>query len=260
MGNACESRDPKSIAELAESRTVNSYRLKTDATDVAQVIDFLIKEGRVKDEKPKVEPGLVAGLRAEQPVVTHQEHASSTGQNTPTEAPSPPEHEEEHAEQAEEPTPTLVLAYLQPILKTGIAATELRRKIGHEKGKAWTAMFNEMLDTIIDLRNTHTPNKQLYENMQNTYGTRLGSLVQGTMTLRKNTEGRIVITQENEFLCSNPKVPSNAPSNPPAKPSKNGVEAVSGSPTTPVNTGVTEEDRFWAVDGPGTMDDALNHI
>ena len=177
-------RDLKTIAELVESRTKDSYQLKPDTTMVATVIDYLTKTGKIKEAKPPVDPSLVAGLPPEQPVVTHQEHASSTGQNTAsqpssigqdtaTEASSQPEDGKEDTQQDEMPTAAVLLEYLQPILKTGIGVTELRRKMGHEKGKAWTALFNEILDTILRLRNTRTPNQKIYEDMQKTYGIQL---------------------------------------------------------------------------------------
>ncbi|MGD0424875.1 MAG: hypothetical protein ABSA92_15670 [Candidatus Bathyarchaeia archaeon] len=136
------------------------------------------------NEEPKVSPEDIASLPAEQPVVTRPEHASSTdqntasqvssiGQNTTPEASSQPEDGNEDTQQDEIPTAAVLLEYLQPILKTGIGVTELRRKMGHEKGKAWTALFNEILDTILRLRNTRTPNQKIYEDMQKTYGIQL---------------------------------------------------------------------------------------
>ncbi len=106
--------------------TLVTYVLKTDTTGVAQVIDFLIKEGRVKDEQPKVEPGLVATI----PEPTSPEPASSTSPEVDelasstspkvnelasSEETSASSTSQEHAELAEEPTPILLEQHIQPM-------------------------------------------------------------------------------------------------------------------------------------------------
>ncbi len=60
---------------------------------------------------------------------------------------------------------------LQPLLTKGPTIADLQRKIGHEKGKSWTACFNEMLDYIIDLRNHKEPPTQIHSNVANHFGT-----------------------------------------------------------------------------------------
>ncbi len=125
--------------------------------------------------------------------------------------------------------------------------------MGYEKGKAWTATFNEILNHIIDLRNQKIGSDRLYADVKKEYGTTLGGLVQGALKLRRGSDERVVITSENEFLCSKSKPPSKPPSGAPAKPSKNDVTPTPGSGNVPPNQPPPDEyAAFWRrmVHGP----------
>jgi hypothetical protein len=249
-------RDPKSIAELAESRTVNSYRLKTDATDVAQVIDFLIKEGRAKDEKPPVEPGLVAGLLPEPARVASPPSQATDNSSQAANETKPVEPEAE----AEEPTVVTVLAFIKHPLAKGVTMTDLRQKIGHEKGKAWTARLNEYVDVILSLRKQHVKPNQIYVSLQEAYGNRMGSLVAALLTIKLQPNGDPPEAWEKSILCSNPKGASKEATKEAEKEGENRLGQSQANGTNRLPYQVDEYEEFWAVDGPGTMDDALNHI
>ncbi len=74
-------------------------------------------------------------------------------------------HSPDTAERVEDPTPTLVFNYVRPLLTQDTTMTDIRRKIGHEKGKAWTTLLNRLVDRIIKLRNQHVVAKDLYATL-----------------------------------------------------------------------------------------------
>jgi hypothetical protein len=92
--------------------------------------------------------------------------------------------------------------------------TELRRKLGHDKGKQWTAMLNEIADFMIDLRNQRKATKEYHASIRKQYGSNLGSMAAAIWKLPRSSEGSIITTWENENLCSNPSHASTTASKP----------------------------------------------
>ena len=146
------------------------------------------------------------------------------------------------------------------ILKKDITMVELRRKVGHEKGKSWTATLNEMMDATINLQNRHVGYKDLYATLLKVYGTQLGSMVEATTKLTRTLDGTIIEGWKNEKMCSNPRHHCNASSSETAKPTTNRVQGGFPAPTRRDMSRLPNHDEyeaFWAVDGPWTIDDAL---
>ena len=61
--------------------------------------------------------------------------------------------------------------YIQPILTKDITMTDLRRKIGRERGKAWTTLLNDIADRIIKLWNQHVVAKGLHATLRKEHRT-----------------------------------------------------------------------------------------
>jgi hypothetical protein len=129
---------------------------------------------------------------------------------------------------------------------------ELRRRVGHEKGKSWTTLLNDIVDQIVELQNSHTTSKQIYATLLNRRGTRLGCIVTCLFKPSRTSEGTLLEGWENEKMCSNPRHSCNASSSATAKPSSNQVPGGLPASIPQGMSLVTEEDRFWAVDGPWT--------
>ena len=170
-----------------------------------------------------MEPGLVATL----PEPTSPEPASSTSPEVnelaSSEESSASSTSPEVNELAEEPTPILVEQYIQPLVRADITMVELRRKVGHEKGKSWTSLLNDIVDQITKLQNSHATSKEICATLLKERGTKLGCLVICLFKLPRTSEGTIREGWENEKMCSNPRHSCNASSSATAKPSSNQV-------------------------------------
>ena len=86
---------------------------------------------------------------------------------------------------------------------------DLRQKIGHEKGKLWTAMLNKMTDSIIKHREDRVAPREMSRRLVEAYSHNLGSLVAAINKIPRSSEGKLVEAWENEFLCSNPHLSKN---------------------------------------------------
>jgi hypothetical protein len=104
----------------------------------------------------------------------------------------------------QEPTASLVMQYLQPLLTTGPTVAEVRRKLGHEKGKQWIALFNEMLNHIVDQRNQRVSPALIHGNARQRYGISLGSLVTAVVKLPRSADNSVHVNAETDVLSSNP--------------------------------------------------------
>lgn len=83
---------------------------------------------------------------------------------------------------------------------------KLRQKIGHEKGKPWTAILNKMANSIIEHREASVAPKEMYRKLTEAYSNNLGSLVAAINKIPMKPDGKIVEDWETRFLCSNPRV------------------------------------------------------
>ena len=78
--------------------------------------------------------------------------AASVGSTTPTD----PVQITQTDQAASEPSDEAVLTFIQPHLAVGTTMANLRQKLGHERGKEWTARLNRIANLIIKLRNRRT--------------------------------------------------------------------------------------------------------
>jgi len=220
-------------------------------------------------EEPNVSPDAIASLPAEPPAGTTTTAGSSATTADSSATTTPPAGDSSSGSSAgtsteppqvvEEPSPALVMQYIQPLLAKGITTAELPWKLGKEKGKNWTALFNEMLDYIIGLRNQRVSPTVIHGSARQCYGTTLGSLVAALVKFPRSADGRVHVSAETDVLNSNPHSGSTRTTKSTAKDTKNELQGGSTTADRVVNHVVPEDDYagFWAVDGPWTIDDAL---
>jgi len=183
---------------------------------VALAIDSRTKAGRIKNEPPNQVPQLPSTPASSSPVVTPSSHVQSPVQSpTPVQSPASSSPTDQvpvtpvtpsHPQTPTEVTDEVVLAYIQPHLAAGTTMSQLLQKMGHEKGKEWTAHLSHIADRIIELRNQRARPNTIYAVIGKDHGTLTGSLIAAMIKLRRSHNGSIVDSWKNEFLCSNPKV------------------------------------------------------
>ena len=217
-----------------------------------------------------MEPGLVAGLPPEPASVapsTAKSSATTIKSSGTTTAPTTDSSdgsdsstgaEQPHVE--EEPTAALFMKYLQPLLTTGPTIAEVRRKLGHEKGKRWTALFNEMLDFMVEQRNQHVSPALIHGNARQRFGIALGSMVTAVVKLPRSADGSVHVSAETDILSSNPRGGSKRTTKSADKDTKNALPGGPMSARQVVDQALSEVDPYWKADGPWTVDDALTHI
>ena len=210
-------------------------------------------------EEPKVPIDLIASLPTEKPEVVTTSSQTTGNSSQTTSAPShPPSHpptevqSTEPPKVVEEPTVSTVLAFIKAPLAKGIAMTDLRQKIGHETGKAWTVRLNEYADIILSLRSQHKRSNEIYASLRESYHTTLGSLTAALLKVPLKADGSLVEGWEKLILCSNSKGPSKETTKETAKETGNGLGQTVVSGTNGLPPVVDEYAAFWAVDGPWT--------
>ena len=130
--------------------------------------------------------------------------------------------------------------------------TDLRRKVGHERGKAWTALLNRLVGHIVELRNQQVVAKELDATLLKEHRTKLGPMVIAVGKLTRTSDGTIVEGWENEKMCSNPRHRCNAPSRATDKAPTNQVPAGSPASYLQGNQLVDDYKDYWSVNGPWT--------
>jgi len=208
----------------------------------------------------KLPPESIAKLPAEQPTGTGTTANSSATTTAPADDGSEGSDNTTPAEPApvvEEPTAALVMQYIQPLLARGVVVAELRRKLGHEKGRAWTVMFNEMLDFVVAQRNQPVPPNLIHSSARQRFSTPIGSLVAAVVKLPRSQDGSVHVSPETDILNSNPHMAAVRATKKAAKDTKNELPGGSATANKVVSQPLTEDDKFWAVDGPWTTEAAV---
>ena len=152
----------------------------------------------------------------------------------------------------EELTPITILAFIKAPLSKGISMTELRQKLGHEKGKLWTVKLNEYVDAILSLRKHHKKAGDIYASMLEVYSNQLGSLVAALLRVPLQSDGSPIEGWEKLILCSNPKGTSKGTTKETAKDTRNRLGHTVVGSTNGLPPIVDDYADFWAEDGPWT--------
>lgn len=167
--------------------------------------------------KPGIPPEGIATLLAETTKVAPATSPVTPATSTPVTPPAADTSKEEveaapasTGVAAEAPAYLAVEAYIKPLLAKGITMIDLRRKIGSEKGKQWTAMLNEVVGHAIQQANQHMQTPAIYRSNKTTYHTTMGCIVASIRKLPRSSEGNIAEAWETKILCSNPKGASSA--------------------------------------------------
>jgi len=195
-------------------------------------------------EEPEVAPEGIATLPPEPvkvptpPATPHTPPAGASGkleatEDTPEDIPASastgaeaPEDGTEAPEDSHEPSAIEVHQYVLPTLAQGTTMMKLRQKIGHEKGKLWTAMLNRMAASIVKHREDGVAPKEMSRRLIEAYSNNLGSLVAAINKIPRTPEGKMVEGWENRFLCSNPRVSGPGASSEAAKDTTKKLEGI----------------------------------